>query len=110
MDWTTVTNDLHRAVMGAFGESVRVQYAIGGAEPIPVDGIFDEGARPLQIVTDPQVNELAPMLGIQLSQFPPDFDPRNAQDDTFVVRGRTYIVKDGRPDSHGWAILEATRA
>ncbi len=110
MDWTSLTNDLHRAVIGAFGEPVRVQYTVGNADPISVDGVFDEGARPVRIVTDPEVNEVVPMLGIQLSQFPAGFDPRNAQDDTFVVRGVTYVVKDGRPDSHGWAILEATRA
>jgi hypothetical protein len=49
------------------------------------------------------------VLGVRLSQFPAGYDPRNAQGDTFVVRGVTYVVKDGRPDSHGGAHLEATR-
>ena len=96
--------------MHAFGESTPVQYTIRGGAAFAVDGIFDEGARPLRIVTDPEVNEVAPTLGIRLAQFPADFNPRNAKGDAFIVRGIAYTVTDGKPDSHGWAILEATRA
>lgn len=100
---------LHGPVMRAFGESARVLYTPAGGETIAVDGIFDEGARPVRLVDDPDVNEVAPLLGIQLSQFPAGFNPRNAKDDTFVVRGVTYVVTDGKPDSHGWAQLTAVR-
>lgn len=96
-------------LFAAFGEAQRVEYSIAGAPPITVDGIFDEGARPVRLVTEPDFNEVAPVLGVRLSQFPAGYDPRNAQGDTFVVRGVTYVVKDGRPDSHGAARLEATR-
>lgn len=107
VDWDGL---VHAPLMAVFGEPTPVQYSIAGGQAISVDGIFDEGARPLQLVTDPGVNEVVPTLGVRLAQFPAWFDPRNSKDDTFVVRGVTYIVKDGKPDSHGWAILEATRA
>ena len=97
-------------MMSVFGESAAIQYTVIGGASFGVDGIFDEGARPVHLVADPDVNEIAPTLGIRLAQFPTGYDPRNAKGDTFVARGRTYVVKDGKPDSHGWAILEATRA
>jgi hypothetical protein len=106
LDWDAL---VHAPIMSTHG-NVRADYSIGGAPAIKVDGILDEGARPIQIVTGPDVNEVVPTLGIRLAQFPPDFNPRNAKGDTFVANGITYNVKDGRPDSHGWAILEATRA
>ena len=107
IDWDAL---VHAPMMNEFGESARVQYSIAGAPAITVDGIFDKAAYPVRVVVDPDVNEVMPILGVRLSQFPPDFDPRNAKGDTFVVRGVTYVVKDGKPDSHGWAHLQATRA
>jgi hypothetical protein len=106
IDWDTlVLGPLH----SVFGEPVPVMYSIAGGAPFGVSGIFDEGARSVRLVTEPEFNEVAPVLGVRLSQFPAGYDPRNAQGDTFVVRGVTYVVKDGRPDSHGAAHLEATR-
>ena len=97
-------------MMSVFGEPTPIPYSIAGGAPITVDGIFDAGARPVNLVTEPGVNEVSPTLGVRLVQFPAGFDPRNSKGDTFVVRGSTYVVKDGKPDSHGWAILEATLA
>jgi hypothetical protein len=94
-------------LQAAFGEPVA--YTIADGPTIAISGIFDEGARPVRAVTEPDINEVSPVLGVRLSQFPAGYDPRNAQGDTFVVRGITYVVKDGRPDSHGAAHLEATR-
>jgi len=107
LDWDAL---VHGPVMQAFGEGAPIQYTISGGATLSVDGVFDEGARAVRVVMEPEVNEVAPVLGIRLAQFPADFDPRNAKGDTFVARGITYVVTDGKPDSHGWAILEATRA
>ena len=110
VDWD---NLVHGPLMRVFGDPARVQYTPAGSATITVDGIFDEGARPVRLVDDPDVNEVVPLLGIQLSQFPAGFNPRNAKGDRFVITrngvSTTYVVKDGRPDSHGWALLEATR-
>ncbi len=107
VDWDEL---VHAPLMAVFGEPTPVQYSIAGAPAIGVDGIFDEGARDLQIVTEPGVNEVVPILGVRLAQFPAGFNPRNAKGDAFLVRGVNYIVKNGKPDSHGWAFLEAARA
>ncbi len=106
VDWDSL---LHGPIMGAFGESARVQYTPAGGSTFVVDGIFDEAERPVQMLDAPDINEVSPLLGVRLSQFPAGFDARNAKGDTFVVRGVTYVVKNGKPDSHGWAQLEATR-
>src|ERR1700761_9372902 len=44
-----------------------------------------------------------PVLGVQLSQFPPVGQP--AQGDTAIIRNATYVVKQVRLDSHGGAKL-----
>jgi hypothetical protein len=106
IDWDAL---LHAPVMGVFGEAARVTYSIAGAPAITVDGIFDEGSTAIDALAQPGVLALQPRLGIRLSQFPPDFEPRNARGDTFVARGRTYVVTKGDPDGKGWAILEAKR-
>ncbi|MGN6518656.1 MAG: head-tail joining protein [Dokdonella sp.] len=98
---------MHAPMMQVFGEASRVSYSIAGGQTFVVDGIFDAGARPVSLIGEPEVNEVRPLLGVRLAQFPAGWNPRNAKDDTFVVRGATYVVKDGKPDSHGWAILEA---
>lgn len=107
IDWDTL---LHLPMMKVFGEQSRVPYTSLGGWSGTVDGIFDEGAHAVRVVVDPEVNEVRPLLGIRLSQFPYSYDPRNAKGDSFIVKGRTYIVKDGKPDGHGWAQLEATLA
>ena len=93
--------------METFGEAAGVPYTRAGGATFTVDGVFDEGSINLRLVADPSFVENGPVLGVRLSQFPTDYDPRNAKDDTFVVRGVTYVVREGRPDSHGWALLSA---
>lgn len=95
-------------LMDVFGEPVT--YTPAGGSPLSITAIFDEAYTPVQLVADPEVNAVMPVLGVQLSQFPAGFDPRNAQGDTFIARGKSYVVKNGKPDSHGGARLEANRA
>jgi len=96
--------------MGVFAEPVQYTPAVGA--PFTINGVFDEGSQPLTVVDPQAVNAVLPRLGIRLSEFPSGYDPRDAQDDRFTVirTGVTYVVRDGRPDSHGWAMLEAHRA
>lgn len=104
MDWDAL---VHGPIMATFREPSPILYSIAGAPAIAVDGIFDDAAQPERLVADAGFNATGPLLGVRLSQFPPTFKPRNAKDDTFVVRGVTYVVNDGRPDGHGWAYLSA---
>lgn len=106
VDWDTL---VHGPLMRVFGESAPIPYTRRGGATLTVTAIFDEASNSVRLLDDPDVNEVRPVLGIQLSQFPTGYDPRNAKGDTFVARGVTYVVKDGKPDSHGWALLEATR-
>lgn len=111
IDWDRLCN---APVFAAFGESARIAYAIAGGSTFTVDGVFDEGAAPVTLDgISPPVNEVRPVLGVRLAQFPSGYDPRSAKGDTFTVTRRgvaaVYRVKDGRPDGKGWALLEATR-
>lgn len=115
IDWdATVLAPLHAVFAepvadGSVPADVQYVRAVGG--PVSgVTGVFTEAGVPIDGAADPAVNALAPTLGVRLSQFPADYDPRNARGDTFVVRGITYRVRVGVPDSFGSATLEATRA
>lgn len=92
-------------LMEVFGEPVT--YTPAGGSPISLTAVFDEAYTPVQLVADPSVMSVMPVLGVQLSQMPVGYDPENAQGDQFTVRGHTYVVKAGKPDSHGAARLEA---
>ena len=69
-----------------------------------ITGVFDEAYRdPTVLETEPGATSVAPVLGVQPSQFPPLYPP--AQNDRVVIKGRTFVVKDVRPDGHGDAKL-----
>lgn len=72
-------------------------------------GVFDEGATVITAVGGEAPMSLQlPLLGVRLSEF----TTRPKQNDRVTVpsAGRTYIVRDIRPDEHGHAsvLLEAT--
>lgn len=93
-----------------FGEPVA--YTIAGGATLQVTGIFDEGRLEIDSLAAPQINELSPVLGVRTAQFPSNWDARSARGDTFTVArfpGRIYMVRNGAPDSHGSARLEAVR-
>lgn len=113
IDWdATVLAPLHSVFGEGQGSQLTdVQYRRGDSVPVPgVTGVWTEAGTITDGQADPAINQLAPTLGVRLSQFPADYDPRNARGDTFVVRGIKYRVRMGRPDSLGGATLEATRA
>jgi hypothetical protein len=94
-------------LMDVFGEPVTYTPAYGS--PLSITAIFDEAYTPAGI-GELQLISARPVLGVRLSDFPADFDPENAQGDEFTVRGRVYVVKAGKADSHGGARLEANLA
>ena len=95
---------------GVFAEPVT--YTRAGGATFSISGVFDAGFVEADPINMPGVLTSEPVLGIQLSQFPSGYDPLNAQQDTFTVlsNGKTYVVRSGQPDSHGWAMLEANLA
>lgn len=94
-------------VMGVFGEPVVYSRLVG--LPLSITGVFDDGFTEVDPVSRPGLMSSKPTLGIRLEQFPPDFDAKEAQGDWFTVvrTGKTYVVNDGEPDSHGHALLHA---
>lgn len=108
IDWDAVVLG---PVMGVFGESVL--YAPVNSAPFQIThGVFDDGFAEIDPLGSPGVLSSHPTLGIQLSEFPADFDAKEAQGDRFTVlrTGVVYIVKAGEPDSHGHALLRANVA
>lgn len=97
-------------VMGVFSQPV--DYTVAGGSTFAVSGIFDDAYQSVSALSDPGVTSTSPTLGVRLVEFPSGFNPENAQGDTFIVRttGLRYIVRTGRPDSHGHARFEANLA
>lgn len=97
--------------LAAFGE-----VAQGWPEPIytpqgwpdfAIDGVFDEGYREVDLFPGSPVTSAAPVLGVRLSDFPPNVAP--SQGDLVVIRGVNYLVREVRPDSHGFLLLTLNR-
>jgi hypothetical protein len=108
IDWSAV---VLAPVMGVFGEQVVYMPAAGAPFTIQ-HGVFDDGFVAIDPFGPPAVLSSHPVLGILLSEFPTGFDAKEAQGDRFTVvaTGKTYVVKDGEPDSHGHALLRANLA
>src|SRR5262245_13852016 len=94
--------------MDVFGEPVIYTPATGS--PFTIHAIFDEAFVPVELIGESDVISVRPVLGIRLADFPVGYDPQTAQGDRYTVRGRTYVVKAGKPDSHGGARLDANLA
>ncbi len=109
VDWDTL---LIGPTVACFGEPVTYTTP---ASTFPIVGVFDQAYRELMVIAARDSHSFSddmlgsgvtaerPVLGVQLSQFPPAAAP--AQSDTLVVRGALYIVKEVRLDGHGWARL-----
>lgn len=101
---------------GVFGERVRYWPSINSPifRPAGYDivGVFDNAYTPAGQLAEPGVTSTHPILGVRVADFPPSYDPEQAQNDRFWVErtGKMYVVKAGRTDSHGAARLDAMEA
>lgn len=93
-------------VMDVFGESATWSPASGGSYAIT--GVFDRAYQELTLLDDgSSSNTTRPVLGVRLSQFAA---PPAVNDQVTVTSvGLTFIVRDVRPDGHGWAKLMLNR-
>jgi hypothetical protein len=105
IDWDSL---VLKPCMQVFGEPATYNPASGGSLPVAV--VFDDAymgveAGGMVVVTS------TPLVGIRLSEFPAGFDPEAAQGDRLTITrtGHTYVVKEGRDDSHGWARLDLNK-
>jgi hypothetical protein len=86
----------------SFGEPAIYQPAAGGSTAI--NGVFDEAYEELTLTKDgSSVTSASPILGMQPSDLPAP--PLRGDRLTILRTGEIFIVKEVRPDSHGWAIL-----
>lgn len=106
IDWDAVVlGPLERV----FGEADKaggpIMYYPYGGEPYPIDGVFDEAWRDLNM-GDPMVaaNTTYPVLGVRLAAF----RRQPQQDDELYIprAGKRYLVVEVMPDSHGSAMLK----
>lgn len=103
IDWDNVVLGPTIAV---FGENPgrRPIYTASGTEPIEIDGVFDEAYREVDLIdTGVGSNAVMPVLGVRLAQFARP--PRQGELVTIPSVGKDYVIKDVRPDGHGWAKL-----
>lgn len=105
IDWDRV---LLHPVMGVFGEPA-VYTPLAGT-PLAVDVVFDEAYLPVDALSDPGVTSVRPVAGVRMAQMPMGYNPADAQGDTIVIRGKRYVVKTGKVDSHGHARLDLNLA
>ncbi len=98
IDWATLT----APCKAVFGEPVTYQPADGAA--FVINGIFDDAYREVTVAGDgTAVTTDSPILGVQLGDFAAP--PLQGDQLTVTRTGETFVVKEVRPDSHGWAVL-----
>jgi hypothetical protein len=87
--------------MNVFGEAST--YTPAGGTAFAITGVFDEQYTDVMVADGQPITSTMPVLGVQLSQFtnPPQ------QGDTLIITrtAETFVVKEVRPDGHGWAKL-----
>lgn len=99
VDWDT---NVLSPLEGVFGEAVNYKAAAGVAVA-GIVGVFDAAYRDVDLADPLGTTTVTPVLGVRLAQFanPP------VQDDIVEVPSvnTTYVVREVRNDSHGWAKL-----
>lgn len=83
-------------------------YPADGSPPFDVVGVFDEGYREVVIIDSlSYTSDAQPVIGITDAQFaargrvPAQNDKVEIRDPLSRCFGKTFIVKEPRPDSHG---------
>lgn len=87
-----------------FGETATYTPAAAGSAAIAITGVFDRAWRE----ADPfgegsESNLIVPVFGVRVNQFPA---PPTPNDQVFIPSvNMLFLVRDVRPDGHGWAKL-----
>lgn len=100
IDWGALTAPCR----DAFGEAVTYTPQTGA--PFAINGVYDDAYVEVTAAGDGSaVTSTFPVLGVLLSDFPSP--PLQGDQYTVTRTGETLVVKEVRPDSHGWAILRS---
>lgn len=91
--------------MKVFGETVTYTPAGSGAFQI-TDAVFDPAYREVEPLSD-DIAEITstPALGVRLASFPAGVTPGQGDTVSIPSVGKTFVVRDPRPDGHGHARL-----
>lgn len=85
-----------------FGEPATYLPAAGGS--LPIVGVFDEAYREVDLIdTGVGATSITPVLGVRLAQF--TASPVQGDQVRVPSVGKLYVVREVRPDGHGWARL-----
>lgn len=109
IDWDSLVLAPLESIFGEgepAAEPIMFQPAEGGAA-YPIDGVFDAAWRDLEMVDPLGATSTLPVLGVRLARWAALGKREPQQDDQLTIprTGKTYIVKEVRPDSHGGAKL-----
>lgn len=99
MDWEKAKDDIIKAGIAAFGESV--EYHAQLRLPVEIRGIFDAAFVPVDPQSGVSVGSSVPMIDIRLADLPTSPSPG----DRVLVRGDFYRVVTFQPDGQGAAKL-----
>jgi hypothetical protein len=104
VDWEAEVGEPTTALFG----SAATYFPGDGSPPFGVVGVFDEGYREVVIIDSlSYTSDAQPVIGITDGQFaawgwkPAQNDKVLIQDPLAMANGKTFIVKEVRPDSHG---------
>ncbi len=87
--------------LAQFAEAV--DYTPAGGAMVTVTGVYDEQYTAVDMLDGQGVTSAMPVLGVQLSQFVTP--PQQGDALTIVRTSEAFLVKEVRPDGHGWAKL-----
>lgn len=82
-----------------FGDPVTVTYAVGGTAS--VTGILDEGNKETVVIDGVPVTESNPCIGIRESAFLSQSKALPKQFDKLVCKGKSFVIREVRPDNKG---------
>jgi hypothetical protein len=87
---------------GIFAEPVAYTTA-GGAVLSGIQGVFDAAYRDVDLSDPLGTTTIVPVLGVRLALF----TVTPSQDDEIQIPSvnATYVIREVRPDGHGWAKL-----
>jgi hypothetical protein len=107
-DWGALTAPC-RDAFGEKAQGFTVTWLPAAGGTFAIDGVFDDAYREVGIAANGNaVTSTHPILGVRVADLPAA--PLQGDKLTLSRNGRTYVVKEVRPDSHGWAILLLNKA
>lgn len=99
MGWLDTTGQILDRCMDTFGEPIT--YTPKSGSPLETVGIFDNEYQAVDPNTGAIITSLEPVLGVKNANI--GQTPR--QDDTVLVRGKSYRVKEVQSDGSGGSRL-----